>query len=444
MNTEGDVFWMHNTKKPLRNAAGDIVGLIGIARNVTQSKETSLALKQHEQLLSALMETFPDQIYFKDRRSRFLRVNNATFRWLKMASQDDLLGKTDFEFFDYEHAQAAFEDEQRLMQTGEPIINKEEKETWPDGRTTWVSTSKLPIRDSNNRIIGLYGISRDITEQKSAQENIARYTRELKEMNVRLENDLAMAAELQLAFLPKSYPSFPPDASPDTSLLQFVHYYLPTGTVGGDFFSVLQLSDTRCGIFFCDVMGHGVRAALVTAMIRTIISEIADSVEDPGSFLSEVNARMVRMVQMEWKTMFASACFIVIDTDTGELTMANAGHPNPLLLKRSQGTVVPLLPEDGNTDPALGLSDLSIYETITVPLQPRDNIVLYTDGLYEVEGDEGVYFDHDRLQAAILRQIDRPVETLFAGLLREIRKFSSNPRFEDDVCMLSVDYRAGG
>jgi PAS domain S-box-containing protein len=118
------------------------------------------------ELLHALLETVPEAIYFKDRQSRFLRVSRA------LATKDGcndparLIGLTDFDRFTVDHAQPAYETEQEIIRTGEPVINLEEKETWPDGRVTWASTSKFPLRDRDGTIVGTFGISRNITQQK--------------------------------------------------------------------------------------------------------------------------------------------------------------------------------------------------------------------------------------------------------------------------------------
>jgi sigma-B regulation protein RsbU (phosphoserine phosphatase) len=351
------------------------------------------------------------------------------------------VGKTDFDFVSYEHAQQAFEDEQRLIQTGTPILHKEEKETWPDGTSTWVSSSKLPIRDERNHIIGLYGMSRDITERRQSQIEIARYTEQLKEMNQRLETDLAMAGELQRSFLPQSYPVFPPHAASESSLLQFAHYYHPTGNVGGDFFTVLPLGDYKAGIFFSDVMGHGVRSALVTALLRSLVSDLAPLAENPGTFLTEMNGRFLKMVQLDWESVFATACLLTVDLNAEELHIANAGHLNPLLIKRLHRSVTELVVDERVRGAALGLSDRSEYNTRTFALDPHDVLFLYTDGLYEVEGEAGDFYDTGRLSKLVSTLVDHPMESLIAGVLQEVRAFKKNAPFEDDVCMLAVEIR---
>ncbi len=120
-------------------------------------------------LLQALLEHLPDAVYFKDRQSRFLCVNAAKARKTGNRAPAELVGQTDFDHFTAEHAQAAFDDEQRIIATGTPLLDREEKETWPDGHVTWVSTTKLPLRDLDGAVIGTFGISRDITGQKAAE-----------------------------------------------------------------------------------------------------------------------------------------------------------------------------------------------------------------------------------------------------------------------------------
>ncbi|HEU5115722.1 MAG TPA: ATP-binding protein, partial [Isosphaeraceae bacterium] len=121
-------------------------------------------------LLNALMDTVPDSIYFKDDQNRFIRINNAQARLFRLKSTFEALGKTDFDFFAEEHARQAWNDEQAILKTGTPIIGKVEKETWDDGHVTWVSSTKMPFRNTEGRIVGTFGISRDITEAKRSEE----------------------------------------------------------------------------------------------------------------------------------------------------------------------------------------------------------------------------------------------------------------------------------
>jgi two-component system NtrC family sensor kinase len=140
------------------------------ARDITERKQAEQALAQERDLLRVLMDNLPDYIYFKDHQSRFLRTNMAHAKAFGSSDPAQVVGKTDFDFFTAEHAQEAYNDEQEVIHTGKPMMAKEEKETWSDGRVTWVSTTKMPFRDAHGAIMGTFGVSHDITQRKRAEE----------------------------------------------------------------------------------------------------------------------------------------------------------------------------------------------------------------------------------------------------------------------------------
>jgi PAS domain S-box-containing protein len=140
---------------------------------VSVKKLTPEALELEKFLIDALLNTLPDQVYFKDLKSRFIRVNKALASRFGVTDPSEVTGKTDFDFFSLEHAQQAFDDEQSIIKTGQKI-SKIEKETRHDHTDRWVSTMKLPLSDSNGNIIGTFGISRDITETKESEDALAK------------------------------------------------------------------------------------------------------------------------------------------------------------------------------------------------------------------------------------------------------------------------------
>jgi PAS domain S-box-containing protein len=156
-------------------------------RDSFDRKRTEDALLQERFLVETLMDNITDHIYFKDCQSRFLRVNRAMARRFKLSDPAEAIGKTDCDFFTTEHAQQALNDEQEIIRTGKPMVDREEKETWPDGSVSWVSTTKHCFRDSHGEIIGTFGLSRDITARKEAEEALARKADELARSNLELE-----------------------------------------------------------------------------------------------------------------------------------------------------------------------------------------------------------------------------------------------------------------
>ncbi|MFN2271789.1 MAG: substrate-binding domain-containing protein, partial [Anaerolineae bacterium] len=138
------------------------------------------ALTREQYLMKALMENVPDYIYFKDTKSRFIVTTAAHLKTFGLSDLAGLVGKSDFDFFSGEHAQQAYDDEQRIIETGEPILGVEERETWPDRPDTWVLTSKMPLRDEAGNIVGTFGISRDITPLKLAEMALERRALQLQ------------------------------------------------------------------------------------------------------------------------------------------------------------------------------------------------------------------------------------------------------------------------
>jgi phosphoserine phosphatase RsbU/P len=276
-------------------------------------------------------------------------------------------------------------------------------------------------------------------ERKRLEEQVARYTEELRDKNAQVEADLNMAREIQQAFLPQHYPTFPSDAMAKESALHFHHRYHPTGAVGGDFFDVLRISDTRAGVFICDVMGHGVRAALVTAIVRGLAEELITVAAEPDKFLTEINHRLLGILTQTRMPMFASAFYLMVDLARAELRYSNAGHPSPLLVQRHAGTVETLRFPNCRPGPALGVFEESVYPLCQCALTPQDLVVMFTDGLYEVEGTDDDEYGQERLLAAVRKRINLPTGRLFDELLADVQNYAGNRGFVDDVCMVGVE-----
>lgn len=392
-------------------------------------------------LLQTLMNSIPDAVYFKDTRSRFLMISRALAKKHHLTDPEQAMGKTDADYFTPPHAQQALADEQTIMRTGQPLEGIEESETWPDGTVTWVSTTKMPLRNQSGRIVGTFGISRDITARKQAQLALAEQSALLHKKSQQIEDELKMARELQLAMVPQDFPAISLGAEGGEAL-KFYTYYMPSGAVSGDFFDVFQLSDTAVGVFICDVMGHDVRAALITAMMHALVQDLSATAADPGQLLTEINQALCKVFRQSGATMFATALYMVADVGTGQLSYANAAHPHPLRLKRPSGVVEVLGHDaDGKKGAALGLFRDTKFSTCHRPLEVEDLLVVYTDGLTEEEGPDGGIFSQERLGETIANLSSQPPKELLGKVLGEIRRFSGHQEFSDDVCLLGVEVK---
>jgi len=437
--TDGSVHTLRARSKVYCDNQEKPVRVTGVSWDVSERSQMENALARERFLLKTLMDNLPDHIYFKDRESRFIAVNRATAASFGLEDPEDLLGKTDADLFAAEHAQAALRDEQEILQTGQPLVNMEEKETWPDGRETWVSTTKLPLRDPNGLIIGTFGLSREITEKKRAEEKLAALARELREKNEALEQDLEMARELQQAMLPHRYPRFPHHTSKEESAVRFYHFYQPSMSVSGDFFEVLKLSDTSAGVFICDVMGHGVRAALVASTVSALLGQLRDYLGDPGGLLFRLNRELRSTLEYSEVPLFASAFYLVADLEKGELRYANAGHPNPLRVHCASDRAETYSLNGSKHGPALGLFDDAVFPNSQCELSPHDTLLLFTDGLFEVEGPGGDIYNYRRLLEAVNRRRELPAFQLCHEVIEEVQRFSAGRRFSDDVCLVAME-----
>ncbi|MGO9110319.1 MAG: PAS domain S-box protein [Thermoguttaceae bacterium] len=167
---DGSLRWVRCRAFPLKDQVGEACRIAGLAEDITERKQAERGLAQEQYLLHTLMDNLPDVMYFKDAASRFVRINKALTELFGLSEPSQVIGKTDFDFYTEEHARPAYEDEQEIIRTSQPVVGKEEKETWLDGRIRWVSTTKMPFRDKDGKIIGTFGVSRDITSFKQAEE----------------------------------------------------------------------------------------------------------------------------------------------------------------------------------------------------------------------------------------------------------------------------------
>lgn len=272
---------------------------------------------------------------------------------------------------------------------------------------------------------------------RELEQRIAERTRELSAKNQQMEEELTMARELQMALLPDHFPSVPQSAPVAESALKFFSVYQPAGKVSGDFFSVFPVSETGVGIFICDVMGHGVRAALVTSMMRALLEQHSGSEMDPGRLMTQINHGLHSILKQAGTTMYATGVMVIADAAKGEFQYAIAGHPSPLHLKRHEGRTT-FLELHGRAG-ALGLFSDVVFTTTRATMAPGDLLMLYTDGLFEVENEEGNLFSQEDLFKAVDERLHFPTGELFQSVLAEVHGYSKRSDFDDDVCILGIE-----
>ena len=434
VKTGGDRWrWLRIRGAVVRSRDGETKRIAGSMIDISLRKQAEEQIEEERHLLRMLIDHVPLQIYFKDRQSRFVLANRQMAEWMGLEDPAELTGKHDRDFFAQEHWEQAAEDEHRIMETREPVNEKIEKETWRGGSDTWVLTSKFPWIDSNGEVRGTFGVSGDVTELVTAKQEATDLAAELQLRNEAYEEELQLAREIQQALAGSSFP----EVSDGASTLSFGARYLPISGMAGDFFEVLRISSDKAGLLICDVMGHGVRSALVVAMLRGLLEKQRKSASDPSAFLGGLNNGLASILDRAGATMFATAFYAVADLAAGTLTYACAGHPGAVAT--GPGGVRQLAATRKEKGPGLGLIAKAEYPSGTVSLSEVTRVLLFTDGILEAENDEGEPFLEKRLMETAADCQGESLEGMLDRVLARVLQYSDGHHFDDDVCLLGME-----
>ena len=379
-----------------------------------------------------LMHHTTDAVYFKDRHSRYLAISDAHARLYGLDDPAEAIGKTDFDYFTEEHAQQAYDDEQQIIATGIPILNKEEKETWPDGHESWASTTKIPLLDEEGAIIGTFGISRDITERKNMERDLQRSEENLRLQNRALEEDLDRARAIQSALLPSLLPV--------NDRLEMDCRYCPLEAIGGDYFSFFPLKGHSLGVFIGDLMGHGVSAALFMALIKFLTDSLAQSFgHDTKHYLENLNRKLMNQMPATFITAIYG-CFEFPESRGagGRLIFSGAGHPEPILQKHGTGETR-MLPQQGNA--AIGIIKEFETEPTVVNLEKGDRVFLYTDGMPETMNEQSEMIGEEALLEIVARSYKTTLTETLDAIFEEIHRFRGEADHGDDILMIGFEVR---
>ena len=441
---DGSIIWISENVRAVRDRNGKLLFYEGTVEDITERRRHEEELRNSETLYHSLVETLPQNIFRKNLNEQFTFANQRFCQTLGR-KLEEIIGKTDFDFFPPDLAAKYQKDDQLILETGKIFETVEENQP-PGGEKLYVNVVKTPLYDANGRIIGLQGIFWDITEKRRAEEalklanaELAQSREELRLRNEQMEEDLRMAREIQQAIIPQAFPVFPANAESGQSRLVFCHRYLPTGAVGGDFFNIRPLSDTKVGVFICDVMGHGVRSALITAILRALVEELTPAAQEPGELLAQINRDLRSILKQSGTPLFTTALYMVVDLASGQASYANAGHPKPMIIHARNGQAELLHNLNNRSNPALGLFDSFRYSTATVALEPDDRFVFYTDGVYDVEYN-GDLLSPDWLRRNLEARQKLPLSNAFDDILQELRSLSGG-EFCDDLCLIGMEVK---
>ncbi|HVK10727.1 MAG TPA: PP2C family protein-serine/threonine phosphatase [Gemmataceae bacterium] len=251
-------------------------------------------------------------------------------------------------------------------------------------------------------------------------------THQLRQANDQAQHEMLQIAKLQRALLPADLPR--------VSTLDLAAYSRSTATAGGDYYDVVQLPRGRLGLLVADVCGHGASAAMLVAVVHSLVKTYTGPALPPGHLLSYVNDHLTRMYTRSFGT-FVTAVYAVYDPDRGSLTWANAGHPPPRLV-RADGSRQAL---KGRRCVPLGIVDGTEYPEDEIALKPGDVIMLHTDGVTDAKGQNDEAFGTDRLDKAIYPG-PAGARTMLAGVLAALEEHTGGAPPTDDYTMLAMKF----
>ena len=241
-----------------------------------------------------------------------------------------------------------------------------------------------------------------------------------------MDEDLLIARKIQKAMVPQCLPA--------VEGLEMASLYLPSGAVGGDLFDVIQLTEDILVLVIFDVAGHGVSAALISAMAKVSFSNHIRSVTSPRTVMERVNSEMIRNISADY---YLTALVAYLDMHDNKLTYCNAGHTYPIIFKRKERTLVPLC----STGVFVGVSDKGYYEEKSVHLNPGDWLFLFTDGIYRMFKADNELLSRKLLEKEILKlTADGSPQSFVASLQKRHDRRSLDGDMDDDVTAVVVEF----
>jgi sigma-B regulation protein RsbU (phosphoserine phosphatase) len=270
-------------------------------------------------------------------------------------------------------------------------------------------------------------VNEDLRQRNQKLEDI---NQELAARNQELEQGMEMAHRLQETLLPQQYPA--------VENVSFNHLYTPADVIGGDIFQIAGLPDDRAAIFLSDVSGHGIRAALVTSILKAVFEHIYLEDKNATQILQDLNSRFRNIMGGLSPHIFATGFLLMVDGKNRSITVASAGHVCPLLISKDNMSCEPL-GESNQTGPALGFFHDPEFPAVEKQLSTGDILLGFTDGVYEVMNENGEIYGLERMRQLIARNARLIPRDLIQKVVRETEEWRGSRKRPDDVCMVAVE-----
>ena len=382
--------------------------------------ESKRALEKTEARYKTLIEKATDIIYECDTKGRFTYLNPTASSQLGYKTED-LLGAHFARLVKPELRRELVEHYRDQLVRERENSYREFEIVTGDGKEIWIGQNVQLVR-SDGEVVGFQAVARDITDLKNAMSMLA-------------ERDEHLIQEMQLAR--QIHRSLMPISVPKLRGFDFGLRFAPSGMIGGDFINFVKFPDgNRLGVVFADITGHGVAAALLSAMLKVLVDEVMHTGASPASCFAMLNKR----VSQEFpEGNYVSAFYAIFDRTKRTMTYVKASQ-EPAYVMRATGEVECL--EEGG-GPALGLFDPfcfgdPTFEQETLHLHPGDTVFFYTDGLIELWNDDQEILEREALLDWLNEEKGNSPQDLVDGLYHRAVEFAGTTDLPDDVAELAV------
>jgi PAS domain S-box-containing protein len=404
-----------SVKFPLFDRFRRPYAVCGISTDISERKKWEKALLDSEALYQSLVESLPVCILRKDVAGRFTFANRAFCRELGRCL-DEVIGKTDRDFYPEELAGKYMTDDRRVMETGE-VYEDVEGHPGPEGTKTYVEVIKSPLRDSRGQMIGVQGLFWDVTARKLAEAELARTAAEFRVARS-IQQKLFPTAAPQVAGMDIGGASYGFDIGGAS---------YPAEAIGGDYYDYLSLPDGSLGVAIGDVSGHGVGPALLMAEVRAYLRAFAQTQSDASLILSLVNRTIANDIEGD---RFITLLLARLDPVARTLTYASAGHSTGYVFD-SRARVKHAL---RSTAIPVGIEPACAFpSSVPISLDPGDLVLFLTDGVVEARSPDGTSFGAGRVWDVVRVYRQAPARQIVENLYYAVRAFSQNRPQIDDI-----------
>lgn len=435
LRPDGKSRWIRIRGIVIRNA-GVAVRVTGSMIDISKRRFAEDMVAEERNMLRLIIDNIPLQVYFKDCDSCYKLVNQRQVEWLGKTKANEIIGKTGESFFSPESWLRSRNEELQIMESGKSVVDVIQREQWPHKPDTYVQKVKHPWYDSAGKLIGTYGIACDVTTLIQAKKKLENLAVNLQQQNKNYQEELMLATEIQRAILPENAPGWNQNIAKWNDRVTIKTLYTPASELAGDFYDVINISDDKIGFLIIDVMGHGVRSAIIVSLIRGLMEQAEHLASEPAHYLEQINNGLTAILHKASISIFASACYTLMDLESNRITIASAGHDFPLINFKETALSGS---ENSSKGSALGICiDAHCPET-TYSLSDINSILLFTDGIYEATNSDGDEWGIQNFKQEFKNTQANHISSAVHHLYGQATKWMGHTQFQDDVCLLNLE-----